>query len=381
MIAVPDRSPLMRRALDAAGFARFVLRRWTEDRCPQIAGSLAVTTLLALVPIFAIAVAMLSSLPFFEQVMAQVKVFLLLNLVPEIAGKIITVYMEQFRQNAARLTTVGTILLFGTAMALMLTIDKSINAIWRVRRSRRWWISIASYVLLLAMGPLLIVVSVSLTTYLMMTISTGISDIPPRLQWLTLQLAPISVSSVAFFLMYRYVPHRRVPWRHALVGGVVAALLFEVSKEGFAIYVRYAPTIGVVYGAFAAFPFLLLWMYLAWLVVLLGAELAASMDYWVTGHWRIADATTARVADVITVARQLFGARGRALSFREMQRESGLPAEHLEQALAHLTEEGLAKQVGRNAWAIPIGPTVVASETPVVRKGKRRRGRSARSSP
>jgi len=380
MIAVPDRTDLMRRALDAAGFARFVLRRWNEDRCPQIAGSLAFTTLLALVPIFAIGVALLSSLPFFEQVMAQVKIFLLLNLVPEIAGKIITVYMEEFRVNAGRLTTVGTLLLFGTAMALMLTIDRSINAIWRVRRSRRWWISILSYVLLLAMGPLLIVVSVSLTTYLMMTISTGVSNVPPRLQWLTLQLAPMSVSAFAFFLMYRYVPHRRVPWRHAAVGGVVAALLFEASKEGFAIYVHYAPTVSIVYGAFAAVPFFLLWLYIAWVVVLLGAELAASLDFWVTGHWSATDPTTARVGDVIAVARQLFEARGRAVSFREMQRESGLPAEHLEQALAHLTEEGLAKQVGRDAWAIPEGPRVVATEAPV-RTGKRRRGRSGRSSP
>ena len=381
MIAVPDKAPGMRRARAAAGFARFVFRRWNEDRCPQIAGSLAFTTLLALVPIFAIAVALLSSLPFFEAVMTQVKVFLLLNLVPEIAGKIITVYMAEFRANAGRLTTVGTVLLFGTAMALMLTIDRSINAIWRVRRSRRWWVSILSYVLLLVTGPLLIMVSVSLTTYLMMTISTGVSNVPPRLQWLTLQLAPMTVSAAAFFLMYRYVPHRRVPWRHALVGGVVAALLFEVSKEGFAIYVRYAPTVSIVYGAFAALPFFLLWMYLAWMVVLFGAELAASLDFWVTGHWSVADATTARVGDVIATARLLFDARGRALSFRAMQRESGLPAEHLEQALAHLTEEGLAKQVGRDAWAIPEGPTVVASETPLVRKAKRRRGRSAGSSP
>src|SRR4051812_48790410 len=106
---------------DALGFLRFVLRRWTEDRCPQIAGSLAFTTLLALVPVFAIAVALLSSMPFFGAVMIQIKVFLLMNLVPEIAGKIITVYMEEFRQNAARLTTLGVMVLFVTSVALMLT--------------------------------------------------------------------------------------------------------------------------------------------------------------------------------------------------------------------------------------------------------------------
>jgi len=329
----------------------------------------------------AIIVALLSSLPFFEQVLTQIKIFLLLNLVPEIAGKIITVYMEEFRRNAARLTTVGVVLLFGTAMALMLTIDRSINAIWRVRRSRRWWVSILSYVVLLAMGPLLIMVSVSITTYLMMSLSTGISQVPPRVHWLVLQLAPIAVSSFAFFLMYRYVPHRRVPWRHALVGGVAAAFLFELAKESFAVYVRYAPTYSVVYGTFAALPFFLVWMYISWMVVLLGAELAASLDYWVNGQWRRTDATAARVGDAICVARALFAAQGRAVSFRELRQETGLPAEHLEQALSHLTEDGLVKEIARNVYAIPEGPTVVASETPVVRKGKRRRGRSAPSSP
>src|SRR5688572_27970433 len=121
---------------DVVGFLRFVLRRWGEDRCPQIAGSLTFTTLLALVPVFAIVVALLSRSPFFEDVMVQIKIFLLLNLVPDIAHKIITVYMEQFRQNAGRLTTVGFTVLFFTAIALMFTVDRSINAIWRVRRPR-----------------------------------------------------------------------------------------------------------------------------------------------------------------------------------------------------------------------------------------------------
>src|SRR4051812_38104014 len=341
---------------DAAGFLRFVLRRWNEDRCPQIAGSLTFTTLLALAPMFAIAVALLSSLPFFEEVLTQVKIFLLLNLVPEIAGKIITVYMEEFRRNAGRLTTLGVALLFGTAMALMMTIDRSINAIWRVRRSRRWWISVLSYVLLLAMGPLLIVVSVSITTYFMMTLSTGISDVPPRVAWLMMQGAPVTVSSVAFFLMYRFVPHRRVPWRHALVGGVIAAFLFELAKSGFAVYVRFAPAYSIVYGTFAALPFFLVWMYISWLVVLLGAELAASLDYWVTGEWARTDAASARVGDAIAVARQLFAAKGKPVSFRELRAQSGLPAEHLERALSHLTEDGLVKEVARNEYAIPEGP-------------------------
>src|SRR4029079_18983285 len=148
------------------GFLRFVLRRWSEDRCPQIAGSLTYTTLLALMPVFAIAVAILSSAPFFEQVMVQIKVFLLLNLLPELAYTIITVYMEQFARSAARLTTVGVALVFVMAIALMFTIDRSLNAIWRVGRTRPYWVSVVVYAVMLVIGPLLIGLSMSLTTYL-----------------------------------------------------------------------------------------------------------------------------------------------------------------------------------------------------------------------
>jgi membrane protein len=382
MIAVRDKAAVIDKLFQAAGFARFVVRRWTEDRCPQIAGSLAFTTLLALVPMFAIVVALLSTMPFFDEVMRQIKVFLRLNLAPEIAHKIITVYMEEIRQNAGSLSTAGVVLLFGTAMALMLTIDRSINAIWRVRRSRRWWVSILSYLLLLAMGPLLLVVSVSITTYFMVQLSPEGARAPWRLHGFIPQLAPMAASGAAFFLMYVFVPHRRVPWSHALAGGAVAAVLFELAKEGFAQYVHFAPTVSVVYGTFAAVPLFLLWLYLSWLVVLLGAELAASLDYWATGHWKGGDVAAAQVGDAISVARRLFAARGKAVSFGELQRETGLPAEHLEQAVMHLTADGLVKQVARDEYAILEGPPEAGpqAERPV-RKGKRRRGRSGRSSP
>jgi membrane protein len=321
-------------------------------------------------------------MPFFDEVLRQIKIFLRLNLAPEIAHKIITVYMEEIRQNAGRLSTAGVVLLFGTAMALMLTIDRSINAIWRVQRSRRWWVSMVSYVLLLVMGPLLLVVSVSITTYFMVHLSPEGTRAPWRLHGFVPQLAPMAASAAAFFLMYVFVPHRRVPWKHALVGGVAAAVLFELAKEGFARYVSYAPTVSIVYGTFAALPLFLLWLYLSWLVVLLGAELAASLDYWVTGLWKRDDAAAVQVGDAISVARRLFGARGKALSFAELQRGTGLPAEHLEQALIHLTADGLAKEVARGEYAIPEGPSEEGPDARrPVRKGKRRRGRSARSSP
>ena len=265
--------------LDFLAFLRYVLRRWGEDRCPQIAGSLAFTTLLALVPVFAIAVAMLSRAPFFEDLMVQVKIFLLLNLVPEIAGRIITVYMEEFARNAGRLTTLGLLILFATSVALMLTIDRSINAIWRTRRKRSVWVSILAYVALLTIGPVLIGLSVSITTYLM-TLPARLPDVAAPANAFLLQAVPTAVSTIAFFLIYRLVPHRPVPWAHAFAGAFVAAVMFEIAKEALAFYFARVPTYNVVYGTFAAVPIFLLWVYVSWLIVLFGAEMAAALDEW-----------------------------------------------------------------------------------------------------
>ena len=339
------------RLLDVFGFLRFVLKRWTEDRCPQIAGSLTFTTLLALVPVFAIVVALLSRAPFFDDVMVQIKVFLLLNLAPEIAGKIITVYMEEFRRNAGRLTTIGLAVLFVTAVALMFTIDRSLNAIWRVRSSRPFWISVASYVVLLSLGPALIAVSVSITTY-MLALSTSV-DVPKEAHSVMLQVIPASVSAIAFFLLYRLVPNRQVSWKHAAAGGILAAVAFEMAKEVFAFYMAHAPGYSVVYGTFAAVPFFLLWIYLSWLVVLFGAELTASLDYWRGGKWKNVDSSHARFGDAVAVARLLFEAHGNSVSFEMLRRETGMPQDELENALHHMTASGLVVRQGRTGYAIP----------------------------
>jgi membrane protein len=264
--------------LSVLEFLRFVVRRWNEDHCPQIAGSLAFTTLLAVVPVFAIAVALLSRAPFFEQLLVQIKVFLLLNLVPEIAGRIITVYMEEFAANAVRLTWIGLAVLFASSVATMITVDRQIHAIWRDPPSRPLWVTILAYATLLVVSPLLIVVSVSLTTYLM-SLSVAV-DASERTHSILLQVMPSAVSAVAFLLLYKLVPHRRVRWLHAVTGAAVASLLFEGAKEAFAIYVANVPGYDVLYGAFVTLPFFLIWVYVSWLVVLLGAELTAALGHW-----------------------------------------------------------------------------------------------------
>lgn len=345
---------LRAKLLDALGFLRFVFSRWGEDRCPQIAGSLTFTTLLALVPVFAVAVALLSHMPFFEDVMVQIKIFLLMNLVPEIAGKIITVYMEEFRRNAARLTTLGLALLFASAVALMYTVDRSINAIWRVRSARPAWISVLSYVVLLSIGPILIGISVSITTYLL-SLSMRV-DVPRHAHYILLQAVPTAVSAGAFFILYRVVPNRHVPAAHALAGGILAAVVFELAKEMFAWYMTHFSAMSVVYGAFAALPFFLVWVYLSWLIVLFGAELTASLDYWRGARWKRIRDGKSRFGDAVAVTRRLFEAEGGAVSFDALHELTGMPEDELEDALHHMTASGLVVCTGQNGYSIPDSP-------------------------
>ncbi|APV50128.1 hypothetical protein BWI17_10795 [Betaproteobacteria bacterium GR16-43] len=337
------------------GFLRFVFRRWTEDRCPQIAASLTYTTLLALVPVFAIAVALLSSMPFFEEVMVRLKIFLLLNLVPELAGKIIVEYMEPFARNAARITGISFAALFVMGIGMMWSVDKSLNTIWRVRRTRAWPVSILAYVALLVLGPLLVGISVTVTTYLL-TLSSDLGQFPKGVQPYLLKAVPIGVSTIAFFLAYRVVPHRRVPTRHALVGGFVAALLFEAMKEVFASYVVRVPTYSRIYGTFATIPLFLLWVYFSWLVILLGAEVTVAAGYWHDGLWRRVASPGVRFRDAVELGRLLVKSPGKAMEFEELRRAAGIPSEQLEDALAHLEDADIVVRVGKHEFLLARAP-------------------------
>jgi membrane protein len=324
---------------DAAGFLAFVFRRWQEDRCPQIAGSLTFATLLALVPLFTVAVAVLSAMPFFEDAMVQVKVFLLMNLVPEIAGRIITVYMGQVGEAAARLTGVSLAALLAMAIAMLFTVDRSLNLIWRVDTQRPLWLSVAGYAALLALGPVLMVLSVGATSWLVQ-FSLDQIVMPSQFEALALRIVPVSVSAAAFFLLYRIIPNRHVPARHAIAGGVLAAVVFELMKSVFAAYVRAVPTYRLVYGAFAAIPIFLLWLYLSWLVVLFGAEFTASLAWWRGRRWCVVQSLPPLALEVFEIGRALAQAQGGPLTLAELGERTGVPREGLEEALGRLAEAG-----------------------------------------
>jgi membrane protein len=345
------RPPVLAQLADTFGFIRFVFRRWKEDRCPQIAGSLTYTTLLALVPVFTIAVALLSATPFFGAVMGKIKIFLHMNLMPDIAENITSVYMREFAHNARRLTAVGVGSVFVVAVWMMLIMDRSLNAIWRVRQTRPVWISILGYVTVVALGPILVGVSVTITTY-MIALSGDITALSATAHALLLHAVPVFTSTLAFFLIYRIIPHRHVPWRHAALGGFVAAVLFESAKHLFAVYVRASPTYSLVYGAFAAVPVFLVWIYLSWLVILFGAELTASASYWRGALWKRAPTPAVRFREAFAVTQALLEAGEEALELERLREKIAIPAEELDETLAQMVEGGVVKRIGRSGYAL-----------------------------
>lgn len=320
-------------------FLLLVRRRFKEDRCVQFAASLTYTTLLALVPIVTIALTILSAFPVFTDLMTQLKVFILSNFVPISAGKIISVYMQQFSQKAAHLTAMGIGLLTVTAFVLMLTIDHAFDVIWRVRRKRPLLRRFLIYWTALTLGPLLIGVSLSLTSYLV-SLPLGLAKGVPLVGMVTLKIVPVALTIFAFALLYRVVPSRPVLPRHALVGGVVAGIAFELMKKVFALYVTHFSTYTLVYGAFASVPLFLIWIYLSWLVVLSGAVIAATLPYWNTALRQGGEVAGQEFFVALAVLKAIYQAyqAGETLNLQRLLHESGLGLEEVEDILDRLNE-------------------------------------------
>ena len=210
---------------------RLIVVRFIQDRCAETAASLTFTTLLSLVPMLTIALIVLSAFPLFENFSAQIKIYLLNNLMPENA-EIIIKYMGQFAESAARLTAVGIVFLMVTAMLMMLTIEQAFNVIWQVKRSRPLIKRLVVYWAVLTLAPLLIGASLSLTSWLIGLSMVQVQDVLP-FGVVILKILPVLLATLAFALLFRLVPDRHVPWMHALIGALLAAVLFEAMNRIF----------------------------------------------------------------------------------------------------------------------------------------------------
>jgi membrane protein len=254
--------------------ASLVLTRLREDRLLQTAGSLTFTTALSIVPLLAVALAVFSAFPAFAKLQLALQDYLLESLIPDRMADQILRYLNNFASKARGLTAAGLAVVVFTAVALMLTIDRTFNTIWRVQRARPLAQRVLVYWAAITLGPLLLGAIFALTS-LVVGASKGVfGAMPAPLQWL-FEVLSILLTGAALAALYRLIPNAQVSWRDALTGGMVAAVLFEIAKRVFTGYVTAQPTYSSVYGAFAVFPLFLLWVFTSWLIVLAGAVITA----------------------------------------------------------------------------------------------------------
>ena len=262
-----------RRFAHPARFGLFVLRRFLRDDCPSSAAALSYTSLLALVPLMAVMLAVVAAFPVFDQASEILQNFLFENFVPA-AGEMLHEHLNRFSANASRLSGPGIVSLVVVALLLMSSIDRTFNKIWHARQKRTTVMKFLTYWATLSLGPMLIGTSILVSSYLLSLPLFSATSSALGLDKALLRVSPFLASLLAFTLLYQVVPNRRVRFAHAFTGGLVAAMLFELSKRAFGLYIANFPTYQAIYGALATVPIFLVWLYLSWLVTLLGAETA-----------------------------------------------------------------------------------------------------------
>ncbi|MEK2659190.1 YihY family inner membrane protein [Pseudomonas aeruginosa] len=221
---------------DGVEFARFLAHRFVTDKAPNSAAALTYTTLFAVVPMMTVMFSMLSLIPAFHGMGESIQTFIFRNFVPS-AGEAVETYLKSFTTQARHLTWVGVVFLAVTAFTMLVTIEKAFNEIWRVRQPRRGVGRFLLYWAILSLGPLLLGAGFAVTTYITSLSLLHGPDALPGAETL-LGLMPLAFSVAAFTLLYSAVPNARVPVRHALMGGVFTAVLFEAAKTLFGLYVK-----------------------------------------------------------------------------------------------------------------------------------------------
>lgn len=336
------------------GFADFglaVFWRFYEERALQTAGSLTYTTLLSLVPLFTVALAVATAFPVFDQTIGALQLFILENFLPDARGiDTIADQITSFTHNAGRLTAIGLVVFFVTAVMLMMTIDVSMNRLFRVQRPRPMLQQVLMYWAILTLGPVLIGGSLSMTSFAVGA-SFGWLKLS-RVADVVIGVLPFVFTCAALTLLYAVVPNRRVELSHALLGGILAGIAFEFAKRGFAVYLARFPTYTLIYGAFATIPIFLVWLYMSWVVVLAGATLTAMLP-----AYRFAEGKPIPgrdFMDAFAVLSVLARAqdKGGPVRLRQISNQVRLMPHRCEAALERAARLGWTARTERDSWVL-----------------------------
>lgn len=349
-------------------FSRLLASRVKDQRLPQVAGALTFTTVLALVPLVTVVLAVFTAFPMFEQFYDKLQDYMLQSFFPDTLSGTILTYINQFSAKAKGLTAIGTVFLVGTALTTMLTVDRVFNQIWHVQRQRPLLNNIMLYWAAISLAPVLIGFSLSMSTALFNLSIKGVGL--AQLEFFPLlSIIPLFFTVLAFAFLYLIIPNRAVRVKDAMIGGLLAAVLFEISKRAFAAYITHFPSYTAVYGALAAFPIFLLWIYLSWLIVLLGACTVAALPVARTGNWNQQSRAGERWVRGLLVLRRLDQTRRSekpGMTMEELRVSTGISPDQLDDILTLLIEHQvvglLSGSKSKERFALLIDPQSVGAE-------------------
>lgn len=318
------------------GFLRFTWQRFVEDRCLQTSGALAYTSLFALVPLTAAVLGVLAAFPVFAGWRDQLTSWVFENFVPA-AGSTVQGYITQFADSASKATAIGVLVLLFSAVSLMMSIEDAFNRIWRVQVARGATSRFVIYWTALTLGPLLLVAALAISSYAFALPFLDAAEAQFSIKARVLAVLPFLIVWIALVAAYVVIPNRTVRIAHAVAGALIAAVLFEAAKRGFALYATKYASYQQIYGALALVPIFIFWIYLSWIIVLFGASLTASLS-----------AFDYRPADRLLPREQEFTGLLRVVArFVEAQREGrGLHSTNLMAGEPYLTDDLLQRYLG-----------------------------------
>ncbi len=343
----------------------FAVHKARQAQLAQVAGSLTFSSVLALVPLLAVILAILTAFPLFTEFRQSLERDLPKGLLPDPYAQTILRYLADFAAKAAAVGAGGLAFLVVAALSMILTVDRILNDIWQVHRRRPLGQRLLVYWAVLSVGPVLLGVSLSLTSYVVSMSDTRISHWGTGARQFFALVSPL-IAAAAYSAVYALVPNRRVAWRHAVTGGVVTAITGELMSRGFAAYVIHGSVLSI-YGAFAAVPIFLVWIYLSWLTFLFGAAIAATLPQ--LHMTRFSDSKRAgnQAITAIALIKLLFDARGngplRAIAAADLARALRTDEEDLAFLLTELEALGYVRKLAPNdaaaeEWILSCDPQI-----------------------
>ncbi|HYE01580.1 MAG TPA: YihY family inner membrane protein [Alphaproteobacteria bacterium] len=352
-----ERSRLAEMWRDAQDFLRYLARRFRDAHLDQTGASLAFTSLLALVPALSIAAAFLAALLPSNALTQAAIVTLFRDLVPGV-GEAVGEYVAQFVANTAQLTAFGLIGLFFTGTLLLLEIEVTFNRLWRVAEPRPLSQRLLAYWAMLTLGPVLFGLALSMSDAALSAMAYVGATRYLAMPLESLALLPMLIEFVGFTLLYWLVPQRPVLLRDAAAGAIVAAAGSEIAKTGFTLFVEWVPTYRTVYGALSVAPSFLLWLFIAWSMVLIGALVTVALPIWRAGalndHPDAPATAGAQLATAVAVLAALEGARirGGSLGVKTLQATVATSPAVLDEVLVRLRAARFIERTSRSRWVL-----------------------------